>query len=54
MVERFTFVEKNVNEIKTEIGLNTDKPTTYNNIPAKVLVNCKDISAGYINAYVYH
>ena len=47
--ERFTFLEKNVDEIKTEIEcLNTHKPTTYNNIPAKVLVNCKDISAGYI------
>ena len=49
MRERFTFLEKNEDEIKTEIEcLITHKPTTYNNIPAKVLVNCKDISAGYI------
>ena len=47
--KRFTFLEKNVDEIKTEIEcLNTHKPTTYNNIPAKILVNCKEISAGYI------
>ena len=47
--ERFTFLEKHVDEIKTEIEcLNTHKPTPYNNIPAKVLVNCEDISAGYI------
>ena len=51
--EKFTFVEKNVDEIKTEIeGLNTNKPTTHNNIPAKVLVNCKDICAECItNVY---
>ena len=43
------FGGKKVDEIKTEIEfLNTHKPTTYNNTPAKVLVNCKDISAGYI------
>ena len=49
MGERFTFLESNVNEIKTEIEcLNTHKATTCNNTPAKVLVNCKDISAGYI------
>ena len=38
-----------MDEIRTEIEyLNTRKPITCNNIPAKVLVNCKDISAGYI------
>ena len=35
--------------MKTEIeSLNTHKPITYNNTPAKVLVNYKDISARYI------
>ena len=47
--EKFTFLETDLEEIKTQIkDLNTNKPTTCNSIPAKVLVNCDDICSEHI------
>ena len=39
----------NVDEIMTEINnLNTNKPTTFNNIPAKLIVETNDICSPFI------
>ena len=44
--ELFHFTQKDVDEISNKISsLNKNKPTTFNNIPTKLLVNCLDIVA---------
>jgi len=48
--EKFSFSVSNKEEIEIEIHkLNTNKPTTFNNIPAKLLVDNGDICSYYIN-----
>ena len=47
--EKFNFCSKNDSEIVTEINsLNANKPTTFNNIPTKILVDTCDISSPFI------
>ena len=46
----FSFVNSNVDDIAAEISkLNTSKPTTFNNIPAKILVENIDICSPFIS-----
>ena len=47
--DKFSFKLTNVKEIFDEINaLNTNKPTTFNNIPAKLLVQTNDITSPYL------
>ena len=47
--DTFTFSMTNVDEIMTEINhLNINKPTTFNNIPAKLIVETNDICSPFI------
>ena len=47
--DTFSFSNASLNNIKNKIGnLNINKPTTFNNIPAKILVDCKDIYSQFI------
>ena len=49
IMKKFSFSITNEKEMEEEInGLNTKKPTTHNNIPAKLLVLTKDICAPLI------
>ena len=48
---KFTFSMSNVADITTEINnLNINKPTTFNNIPAKLIVETSDICAPFISS----
>ena len=46
---KFTFSMSNVADITTEINnLNVNKPTTFNNIPAKLIVETSDMCTFHI------
>ena len=48
--EKFSFTNCSEENIGTEIhNLNIDKPTTFNNIPAKILVENSDICSSFIS-----
>ena len=48
---KFTFSMSNVADITTEINnLNVNKPTTFNNMPDKLIVETSDICAPFISS----
>ena len=47
--DKFSFLRPNVEDIENEIlKLNISKPTTFNNIPAKILIDCSQICSPLI------
>ena len=50
--EKFSFINCSVADIESEIHkLNTNKPTTFNNIPAKILAENSDICSPFVSKF---